>query len=181
MKEQNIWIGASWWKHQLDKKADEYRDKKVVDFDNPQRVIIIQRNHQKSILSEMQFVKTEDGWTLDGQIRDAMGDYLEKMKDLQVQEFVSQNIVSYDDWILNVSIQEDNLLHNVKFAPIKGSEAYAYALPREVSVKLLKSSVEDLIKGVEDLKKPPEDSLPEKKADTDKKSDDNKISEEPTE
>lgn len=167
MKERDIWVGDSWWKSQLDKKVDEYRDKKVFDFNNPQEVIIVQRDHQKSTLSEMQFLKTEDGWALDGQMRDEMDDYLEKIKDLRVQEFVFQNTISYDDWILNISIQENNLLHNVKFAPTKGNDAYAYALPRKISVKLSKSSVEDLIKGVEDLKKPSE------KTDTDNKKGEN--------
>ena len=168
---QDIWIGDSWWKNQLDKKVDEYRSKDVVDFDNPKRIIIVQRDHQNSdhILSEMQFVKTEDSWALDGQIRDAMNDYLEKIKDLRVQEFVPQGTISYDDWILNIAIQENDLQnsHNVKFAPIKGNDAYAYTSPRGISIKLLKSSVEDLINGIEDLKKSPEKLLSEDTKETD--------------
>ena len=163
MKEDKVWVGDSWWRNQLDKNPDEFRNKDVVTFNNPQKVIIKQRMDKKaeSIPSEMQFIKTETDWTLDGEVRDAVGDYLETIKDLEVQEFVSKDASSFDNWVLNITIQEDQLdkFHDLKFTPIEGNNAYVYNRPRNVAIKLSKSSVESLFKDVEALVKAPEDPL----------------------
>ncbi len=163
MKKDNIWVGDSWWRSQLGKNPNEFRSKDVIVFNNPKKIIIKHRMNQeaKNIPSEMQFIKTETGWTLDGQARDAVEDYLETIKDLEVQEFVSRDASLFDNWVFNIIIQEDKLesFHDLKFAPIEGNNAYVYNMPRDVAIKLSKTSVESLFKDVEALVKDPEDPL----------------------
>ena len=163
MKQDEIWVGESWWRSQLDKNPNDFRSKDVIHFNNPKKIIIKHRMGQegKNIPSEMQFIKTETGWTLDGQARDAVDDYLETIKDLEVREFVSRDVSLFDDWVFNIIIQEDKLesFHDLKFAPIEGNDAYVYNKPRDVAIKLSKTSVESLFKDVEALVKDPEDPL----------------------
>ena len=169
MKEDDIWVGDSWWRDQLNQNPNEFRSKNVVNFNNPQRLIIKQRIKQKSdIPPEMQFIKTDTGWILDGKTRDAVDDYLETIKDLEVREFVSRDASTFDDWVLSIVIQEDQLdkFHNLKFVPVEGNDAYVYNSPRDVAIKLSKSSVESLFKDMEALVQDPEDPL---KIESDKK------------
>ena len=163
MKKDDIWVGDSWWRSQLDKNPNEFRSKDVITFNNPVKIIIKQRIGQeaKNIPSEMQFIKTGTNWTLDGKARDAVDDYLETIKDLEVQEFVSRDSSSFDNWIFNIIIQEDKLerFHELKFIPVEGNNAYVYNSPRDVAIKLSKTSVESLFKDMEALVEDPEDLL----------------------
>ena len=170
IKEDDIWVGEAWWRDQLDKDPNEFRSKNVVNFENPQRVIIKHRMKQKGIPPEMQFVKTEAGWMLDGKAKEVVGDYLETIRDLEVSEFVSKDADSFDNWVLDIVIQEDQLekFHNLKFAPVEGNDAYVYNNPRNVAIKLSKTSVESLFKDMEALVADPEDVL---EVDSDKKED----------
>ena len=164
---EDILIGDPWWRDQLNKKVNDFRDKQVVLFDNLQKIIITQRDDTKKNLKEMQFIKTEDIWMLDGQLVETenVEDYLQEMRDLRVQEFVAQDAVSYDDWILNIVLQEEGdsteQFHNLKLAPFKGDDAYIFVSPRKLTAKVLKSSVERLIDGIEDLEKLPEEESEE--------------------
>ena len=178
MKEDDILVGDSWWRDQLNQNPNEFRSKNVVNFNNPQRLIIKQRIEKKEDMpSEMQFVKTKTGWMLDGKARDVVDDYLETIKDLEVQEFVSRDASSFDDWTLNIIIQEDKLdkFHDLKFTPVEGNDAYVYNSPRDVAIKLSKTSVESLFKDMEALVADPEDPLKISSDKEDKKGEDKSV------
>ena len=178
MKEDDIWVGDAWWRDQLTQNPNEFRSKNVVNFNNPQRLIIKQKMKQKADMPpEMQFVKTKTGWMLDGKARDVVDDYLETIKDLEVREFVSKDVSSFDDWVVNIVIQEDELdkFHDLKFTPVEGNDAYVYNSPRDVAIKLSKTSVESLFKDMEALVVDPEDIVKVSANKEDKKGEDKPV------
>lgn len=168
--EEDIWVGSSWWRTQLEKKPDEFRSKKVMDFDNVERLTLTQRgDFQEKVLSTevLEFLKTESGWSFNGEKRDTVEGYLQKLKDLRVESFEDEEAIDYDKWVLNITVQEADQaedLHHLKVAPIEGDNAYVFTSPRQLAVKVSKASVEVLINGIEDLKRSPQSLLSNNKS-----------------